>query len=103
VAGTTAGQPGATLSVDIRDESATSSPVDKSGRLLWTFEPKVSATLTSSDGQVLWEEKEEVHKVKPWITTNDEAEAWKEFGRREWALPEILGPNFPEAMLYGRW
>ena len=102
VAGTTAGPADATLSVDIRDELATSSPVDKSGRLLWTFEPKVSATLARADGQLLWEEKEQVYEVKPWITTSDEAEAWKEFCRRAWALPEILGPDFPDVMLYGR-
>jgi hypothetical protein len=99
--GSTAGPADATLSVRVLEESVTPTPEDESTPR-WTFGAKVSATLTRADGQILWEEKEQVHPVKQWFTTKDEAEAWKQFSKREWALPEILGPGYREQIFYGR-
>jgi hypothetical protein len=102
-AGTAAGPADATLSVNIVEESATSASVDKSGRTtLWTFEPKVSATLTRADGQILWQEKEQAHEVNEPLTTNDEGEAWRRFSKKEWALPYILGQDYLDQFFYGR-
>jgi len=101
--GTAAGPADATLSVNIREESATSAYVDKSGRTtLWTFEPKVSAKLTGADGQILWQEKEQVHQVKEAFATNDEADAWRRFSKLEWSLPYILGQDYLDQIFYGR-
>ncbi len=99
--GSTAGPADSTLSVRVLEESVTPTPEDESTPR-WTFGARVSATLTRADGQILWEEKEQVHPVKQWFTTKDEAEAWKQFSKREWALPEILGPGYREQIFYGR-
>jgi hypothetical protein len=101
--GAATGPADATLSVNIREESATAIPGKSLGTMLWNFEPRVSATLTRADGQILWEEKEQVEKITQSIkATDDETEAWRQFSKSEWALFLILGQDHLDQIFYGR-
>jgi hypothetical protein len=72
------GKGSAVLEVIIESESATPRPpVSSAGTELWTFDFKVSATLTTDDGRLIWKEKAD-YSFTNWLPQEDPEAAWLE-------------------------
>jgi hypothetical protein len=92
----------AALDVTIESESATPLlPQSSAGAERWSFKFKISATLTTADGQLIWQEKNADYSYSNLLPKEDEQAAWKDPHVRSRA-PQFLGTWLVQRMFTGQ-
>jgi len=97
-----AGAPDAVLKITVLSESATLDPVTPSDKNMhWTFQFSISATLTKSDGEVVWSQTNAKYPLVRTYARKDPPEGWQNPAMLR-SITSRLGTDLLVRVYYGR-